>query len=314
MKALVKIASASLFLVLLAACEGSERFEVEMYKKVVYVLSKEDDKVFSEIHSLDEEVSIGNVAVLIGGLTPIDQEAIVELEMDSTSMDAYNEKYYGLDSSKYISALDPSYYEIPSFKVVVKTGGNNPRGLMPIKIRPEGLSPDSAYFIPLRIKSTSAYEVNPKRANVLYRVYIKNKFADQKEETIYSMRGDRQDEGKFAYAIMANKRMFPLTKNKMRTTVEQSTYENKPDVINKNSLVIELNADSTLNLTPYNNDYLDLEMVPKTEYNRYGPDIIGVKRFYLSYKYRRRDNPNDNWPSSWITITEKMLRVEDIIE
>lgn len=314
MKALIKIASASLFLVLLAACEGSDRFDVEMYKKVVYVLSKEDDRVFYEIHSLDEEISTGNVAVLIGGLTPIDEEATVELEMDTTSLDAYNEKYYGLDSSKYISALHPSHFEIPSFKVVVKTGGNNPRGLMPIKIRPEGLSPDSAYFIPLRIKSTSAYEINPKRSNVLYRIYLKNQFADQYKQTVYTMRGDRQDEGKFPYAIMANKRMFPLTKNKMRTTVEQATYENKLDVINKNSMVIEFNADSSLILTPYNKDYLDLEMIPKEEYNRYGKDIIGVKRFYLSYRYRNRNNPSDNWPSSWTTITEKMLRVEDIKE
>lgn len=313
MKTFIKIASAALFLNLLTGCDGSERFEVEMYKKVVYLLSKEDDKVFSEIHSLDEEVSTGNVAVLISGLTPIDQEVTVELEMDSTSMDAYNEKYFGLDSSKYISALDPSHYEIPSFKVVVKTGGNNPRGLMPVKIRPEGLSPDSIYFIPLKLKSCSAYEINPKRANILYRVYIKNQFADQQEETIYSMRGERTDEGKFPYAIMANKRMFPLTKNKMRTTVEQLQYEKKLDVINKNSIVIEFNEDSTLNITPYNKDYLDIEMVPREDYNRYGKDIIGVKRFYLSYKYRRRENPNDNWPS-WITITEKMLRVEDIKE
>lgn len=311
MKALVKIASASLFLTLFAACEGSDRFQDEMYKKVVYVLSKEDDKVFSEIHSLDAEVSTGNVAILLGGSIPLDEQVTVEMEMDTSAMRAYNEKYFGTDSIKYIAALDPSHYEIPSFTVVVKMGGNNPRALMPIKIRPEGLSPDSTYFIPLQIKSTSAYEINPKRANVLYRVYIKNQFADQKEQTIYTMRGERLDEGKdFPYAIMANKRMFPLTKNRMRTTVDQMAYDNKLDVINKSSIVIEINPDSTLNITPYNKEYIDLQMVDLEGYNYYGPDIIGVNRFYLSYKYRKRDKPEDNW-SSWATITEKMLRLEE---
>ena len=49
---------------------------------------------------------------------------------------------------------------------MVKAGDS--RGVVPVTIHPEGLSPDSTYFIPLRIESYNDYEVNPKRNYLLY--------------------------------------------------------------------------------------------------------------------------------------------------
>ena len=82
-----------------------------------------------------------------------------------------------------------------------------PYALLPIKIRPEGLSPDSLYMIPLKLTGVSAYEINPKKSRVLYQIVLENDFASEKDNTLMSMRGTRQVGDGPVSKIAANKRI-----------------------------------------------------------------------------------------------------------
>lgn len=308
-----KKAIAFLFLAALIACEGYEMFEKELYVKIVYVLTKEENQVFSEVHSLDEEVSVGNVVVLVSGSTQITSPITVEFEPDPKSLDEYNEKMFGVEEDKFLSPLASSFYEIPSMTVTIAPTDILARAYLPIHIKAEGLSPDSTYFIPLKIKQTSIDSISAEHSNILYRVYIKNKYADQEEQTLYSMRGERTDPGKTPYTIMTNKIMLPISKNKVRTTVDQKAFESKMDVINTSCMVLEINADNSLTINPFNSDYMDIEMVNLEGFNQYRKDSAGNYRFYLSYRYRTRSSVDADW-SEWVMISENLLRYVDMTD
>lgn len=310
---ILKITAACLCLAVLGSCEGYGIFEDELYEKIVYVLTKEDNQVFSEVHSLDSTVTVGNVIVLVSGSNPITEPVNVEFEFDENALNEYNLKMFGVDESKYLNPLSPSHYEIKSMSVNIDPGDTPARGLLPIHIKPEGLSPDSTYFIPLKIKSASIDSISAKQNNVMYRVYIKNQYADQEERTLYSMRGEKTEEGKNPYAIMTNKTVLPLSKNKIRTTVDQKAFEDKISVINTSCMVVEVKGDKSLVITPFNPDFMELEMVSKEGYNQYRADVIGTYRFYLSYRYRTRSATDAEW-GQWATINENLLRYVDKTE
>lgn len=307
MKALSNILFAGLAFVALASCDNYNQFEDEQYKKVLYVLSY-DNNVFEETHFFNEEESTGHLTVYAGGTRPIDQDVTVEFEKDTALLPKFNLSNYELNVSKYAKELDPSKFELPSNQVTLKVGEEKAYSLFPIKINPAGLSPDSVYMIPLRIKSSSTYEVNPERSAVLYRLFIANMYANQKEATQYSMKGERKEEGKNVTNVTLNKRVFPISKNVVRTSVEIKAFANTLDFINRNSMFMEVNEDNSVTITAYNKKYLELVQLGTSDENRYGPDFMGVKRFYVYYKYRML-NSDGTW-SNWTTMKENMRRVQ----
>lgn len=310
MKLISKILFAALIVVAFFACNENEPFEGELYKKVVYVLSSDNNKVFAETHFLDEEVSTGHLTVYAGGTEPLDKNVTVVFEKDNEILDLYNLINFDLNTEKFAKELDPSRFEIPSYSVTLSVGNEKPYALFPIKIKAEGLSPDSTYFIPLKIKSVSEYEANPERSSVLYRVYLANQYAKQQESTQYSMKGDRKEPGKKEYSVTLNKRVFPLTKTKVRTTAGIVVFSNTVDFIDKNSMILDVNeATKEITITSYKSDYIDIEQIGGAEANYYGPDFMGVNRFYIQYRYRTRDNASSEW-TDWIAMKENMRRVE----
>lgn len=308
MKALSNILFAGLTFAALTSCDNYNQFEDEQYKKVLYVLSY-DNNVFEETHFFDEEESTGHLTVYAGGTCPIDQDVTVEFEKDTVLLQKFNLSNYELNVSKYAKELDPSKFELPSNQVTLKVGEEMAYSLFPIKIKAEGLSPDSVYMIPLRIKKASTYEVNPERSAVLYRLYIANIYASQKEATQYSMKGERTEEGKNATNVTLNKRVFPISKHVVRTNVEIKSFTNTLDFINKNSMFMQVNEDNSVTVTAYNKDFLELVQLGTSAENRYGPDFMGVKRFYVYYKYRTRSSVDGAW-SNWTTMKENMRRVQ----
>ena len=102
---------------------------------------------FQVVHSLNETESTGYLTLYAGGTLDIDQDITFTLEPDEELLGEYNLLNYDLDTDKYAKRLDPSKYTIESYSVTMKQGGEMPYALLPIKIRPEGLSPDSLYTI-----------------------------------------------------------------------------------------------------------------------------------------------------------------------
>ena len=91
--------------------------------------------------------------------------------------------------NQYAKLLPKSRYEISSYTVTLPAKSDYHYERIPVKVRPEGLSPDSVYFIPLNIVSVSEYDVNEEKQDILFRVAIENDFATQYPETYYTISG-----------------------------------------------------------------------------------------------------------------------------
>lgn len=306
MKINILIFLALIFSNILFSCNENEMFKGELYEKNIYALSF-TDYVFPAVHSLNMDKSIGYITAYIGG-TELKHDLVeVEFEVDNEAFDHYNEVNYDLESSKYAKILDNKFYHIPSFKTTINK--DQPYGLLPIEINPEGLSPDSTYLIPLKIKSVSNYGLNKEKLAVLYQVMLENDYASQSEGTVYFMKGKRQASGSdVEISVASNKRVFPLTKNKIRTFVDTKVYKDDVNYINTYSFVIQINEDKTLTLQSYMPQLLEIEQLGGTQDNYYGPDIMNVNRFYMHYRYRIVTT-NGDW-TDWTTIKESLKRQE----
>ena len=311
MKIISTIALATSALLACVSCDDNGQFAEEQYKKVIYLLSEGNSRVFPGIHKLDEPVSTGYVTVASGGTNLIDENVTVEFERDDSLLNAYNKTNFDIDTEKYAKELDPSRFDIQSYSLTMKTGSENPYALLPIRVYTEGLSPDSTYFIPLRIKSVSNYEVNPKYNAVLYRVYLENDYAQQKEKTVYTVRGERQVGNGVVAKVTLDKRAYPITKDQIRIFADTKNSSEKLDEINRYSILLQIKQDSTISITSYKPEFLQVEQLNINEGdNRIRPDVLGVYRTYIHYKYRTRATTQDEFEDEWTTMNLNMKRVE----
>lgn len=239
-----------LVLSIFQSCNDDEVYEKEQYKNV-FALISESDNVARKFHKLGEE-SLGYVAASLGGTEPIEKSIEISLVEDKTLIDQFNLVNFDTDVSKYVRPLPEDKYDIASLKFNIPAGEIS--GRLPIKIRPDGLSPDSSYFIPLRVQSFTNYEANPKKSYILYSVRTKNYYAQSDGTTIYSMRGKYREQGSASELEMpGNKVMHPITKNSVRVMAGNEAFESNANVINQGAIVIEIDTNNKLSIKPYKN-------------------------------------------------------------
>lgn len=291
------------------SCNESDRFEKEQYEKIVYALSY-TDHAFPITHMLTGEVSVGYVSVGLSGSLPDNEDIVVEFERDPDALEQYNILNFDLDSTKYAKELGTEHFAITDYKAIIKAG--EVIGTMPIEFRPEGLSPDSIYMVPLKIKSISKYAVNEELQSVLYRIMLENEYASQEGQTSYFMKGAEIKEDGSETMIAAGKRVFPLTKNQIRTTVHTKPFKDDATYIRENSMIITVLEGGDVSIVPVDPNYLEIEQIGNKEQNHYGPDVVGTLRFDLCYKFRTRtfdsESSTYNEWSEWKTIRENLKR------
>jgi hypothetical protein len=239
-----------LLLFIFITCDRDEVFEREQYKNV-FALISESDNVARKFHKLGEE-SIGYVAASMGGTNPTTKDITVNLVEDQSLLDDFNRINYDTDVSKYGKPMPESKYDIDSYQFTIPAGGIS--GRLPIRIRPDGLSPDTAYFISLRVESHSSYEVNPDKSYVLYQIRTKNYWAQADGNTNYSMRAKLRIQGSASELEMpGTKVMHPLTENSVRIMAGNETYESNINVLNRFAIVLEIGEDNKVSILPYAN-------------------------------------------------------------
>ena len=290
------------------SCNETGRFEKEQYEKIVYALSY-TDHAFPISHMLTGEASVGYVSAGLSGTLSDNEDIIVEFERAPDALEQYNLLNFDLDETKYARELGAQHFSIADYKAVIK--GGEVLGTMAIEFRPEGLSPDSIYMIPLKIKSVSKYTFNEKLQSVLYRIMLENEYASQDDQTTYFMKGVEIKDG-LETMIAAGKRIFPLTRNQIRTTVHTKPYKEDAAYIRENSMVITILEGDALNVVPVDKNCMEIEQIGGTAENYYGPDVAGINRFNLYYRYRTRtfdseSDSYDNW-REWKVIKENLKR------
>ena len=290
MKSKLYIALALLLSVALTSCDEDAQFRGELYKKVIYVLSN-TDYTFEAEHALGE-TSTGYVTVYCGGTEHISKDVTVQLEYDDEAVGKYNYINYDLDESRYAHELDPKHYTIENYSVVLKANSPDNYSLLPIKINPDGLSPDSIYFIPLRIKSVSEHEINPDKQYVMYRVLLKNDYATMKNTTYYQVTGV-ETRGSDAAGISITRIVAPVSKNQVRFFAGTTTYN--PTTVTKEeiaklALVATINADKSISVSSYSG--CEVEQIEDPESNFC--EVNARKQYVFHMHYRYKDT-NGNW-------------------
>jgi hypothetical protein len=281
-KYLNKLLIMLVFLTGMVSCNEDEIFEREQYKVVFALVSDDDHNVFQVVHDLDQPESVGYIAASCGGTNPVDKDINITLLQDVEPFNKYNKDRFDVETEKFAQLLPAGKFDIDSYNFTIPVGER--KGRMAIRIRPDGLSPDSVYFIPLKVDEYSAYEVNPEKSDVLYRVLIKNKYATQASTTNYTLRGTRD-----GVNVMGVKQMHPISSNKVRIMAGTDAFQANVTTINNTCIVLTIGDDNRVSISPFKNmnveqvdgdpDFPNTFFIEDDGFNLY-------KNFLLSYKYK----------------------------
>lgn len=266
---------------ILSACNDNEVFEKEMYKNEVALISSDYHNTFKEVVKLTGEEVIGYIAASSGGTHAPSQDLVIGLTENTESLTKYNFSVYDNSTDLYAKLLPKEKYDIMDDKIVIKAGELTGRTM--IKLRPDGLSPDSTYFICLQATSPSGVEIKPKKSNILYQVQIENEFASQATTSMYSMVGFGN-----GLATAANKQLFPLSSNSVRMVAGSETYVSKVPNIENNCVILEVDEFNNVKIKPYKNiKIVQLDNDPNYPNKFKVEEAFGVRTnvFLLSYQY-----------------------------
>lgn len=272
----------------LTACNTNEIFEKELYKKVIALISSDNYNILEDAQELSGEENLTFIAVSCGGTDAAETDVRVTLIPDKAPLNAYNRGMFDADESLYAKTLPESKYDIDDYHIIIPKGERT--GKLNIRIRPDGLSPDSVYFIPLSIGALSAYEANPQKSNILYRVLIKNFYAEQKSSgyTYYTMNGFLD-----GAAAQATKPIQPVSKDEVRMMA--GNFQPIADIAQyeKGAIILKILPDNKVEISAYK----DLEVfqdddpnypnIFKTEIDDWGKKF---KVFLLAYSYMDGEN------------------------
>lgn len=277
------IISTTLVLVL-SSCNQDKVYEDEQYKNV-FALICNDENVYEYFFDLKNDESTGYVSLSMGGSNNISENITINLVEDRSYIDTYNKINFDMDVSKYAKPLSQAKYDIESYECTIPAG--EVKTSVPIKIRPNGLSPDSTYFIAIRVDSYNRYEVNPEKNYLLFSVKIKN-YWSKNNGTSYTLRGFRKQEGSSEVMVPGVKVMHPLTKNKVRIMAGTEIFEADRMVFNKSAITLEVSDNNKVTIAPYKDIKIEQINGDKDFPNTFKIEDDGFKTyktFLLRYNY-----------------------------
>ncbi|MCE4565933.1 DUF4361 domain-containing protein [Maribellus sp. CM-23] len=266
----------------MVACNDDAIFEKEMYKNEVALISSDYYNTFQEVVKLtSEEEVIGYVAASVGGTNAPAKDMVIGLEEDAEPLGLYNYSLYDADSALYAKLLPKDKYEITEYQIKVNAGER--AGKTMIRLRPDGLSPDSTYFLSLRATDISGVELNPKKSTILYQVLLENDYASQAENSLYTMTGMIN-----GMVTAANKELFPLSYNSVRMVAGNETFVSKEAAIKETSIILEVAEDNSVTIKPYGS----IQVTQLDDDDKY-PNVFMVEDYYgqktnvflLAYEY-----------------------------
>ncbi|MGN0002727.1 MAG: BT_3044 domain-containing protein [Sphingobacterium composti] len=286
-------------LAFLSSCKDNEVFEKEMYKNEVALISSDYHNTFKEVVTLTGEEVTGYIAASAGGTHAPQNDLVIGIEEDPTPLERYNWSLYDASTELYAKLLPSSKYEIMDDKIVIKAGELTGRTM--IKLRPDGLSPDSSYFIGLKATNEFGVEINPKKNSMLYQVIIENEYASQAKNSVYSMVG-------YADGLLtaANKQLFPLSRNSVRMVAGSETFVSKEANIKQNSLILEVDDYNNVTIKPYGTiEVVQLNNDPAYPNKYRVEEAFGMRTrvFLLSYQYKIGNKT--------ITVKERVEKLEN---
>lgn len=239
-----------------SSCDEYEVFEKEQYKNVFSLISEDQENVYSKTIDFRQAEADGYIAFSIGGTNPTDKDITVNVVEDASLINAYNLSKYDMGVDRYIHPLPADKYDITSSKCIIPAGTTGAQILM--KIRPEGLSPDSAYFIAVRVDSYSGFEINPLKDYLLYKVMVKNQWCagdngDRGRSTAYTDTGSEKVAGStdMPAQLSGTKIMRPISANQVRILPGKVIHNYDRVLFEKAAIVLTINEDNSVDFEGY---------------------------------------------------------------
>ncbi len=232
------------------SCNQDEVFEKEQYKNVFAVISG-DNNVHSVFFDLRYPETVGYISFSCGGSNKITRDINILMVEDHTLLERYNKLNYDTDYARYANSLPVEKYDIDSYKATIKSGTTG--ASLPVRIRPDGLSPDSAYFLPLRIETHDTYEANPEKSYVLYQVMLKNFYARSDGNTYYTMRVKQSIDGGGEMEVPGIKIMHPISGNRVRIMAGTTMFQANLLILEQMAIILEIDDNNNVRIIPYGN-------------------------------------------------------------
>lgn len=233
----------------LVSCNEKEVFEKEQYKNIFGFVC-ESDNTKQKIVSLHLDEATAYVSISMGGSNPPAQDVTINFEEDYSLIDDYNASNFDTDVSKYAIALPKDHFTIENYSCTIKAGER--LGVIPVKVKPNGLSVDETYFIPLRITDYNNAEMDPEKGTVLFNVGIKNHWAES-TGTAYTLLGRRQEISNPEVLPVTNKTselqmpatkyVYPYMGNQVRIFPANETYSTDHHALEQKGLIITIGED-----------------------------------------------------------------------
>lgn len=304
------------------ACDKDDYSNTEFYKYVVYLLSKENYNVYTDVFPFDDGNEVTRYfSVCCSGSLANPEGFTVELEEDTLLFTQFNRMNYDIDTSKFAHLLSKDRYKIETSTVHFPANHVDPYMKVAVSVLPDGLSPDSVYFIPVAIKSISNYEINPDKMNMLFRIVVENYYAEQLKDTYYQLKGNKLNAaGEAIGGIAGSKLARPINKNSIRIYAGNETQTSKSTKaeIDKFSVILTVDANNKVKISPYGS--IQIEQYEKDNWNIYeeikknSVDTDVNKYFNLYYRYRTLKTPatgsNPAVYNDWVIVQETLKRLE----
>ena len=306
MKYLNKLFTITVVIATLSACNRDEIFEREQYKHVVSLISETEGifNIFSEEHDASakgdaEGYTEGYIAASVGGTLLTTQPITLNLAEDASLLELYNNSNYGAESFQNAHYLSEDRYSINEHIINIPAGERT--GSMKIRLRADGLSPDSVYFIPLRVVKCSAYELNIPKSAVLYQIHLKNFWASTAAYNFqYNHLGIRYEQGSdVAISSMMMKHVHPVSANEVRIFAGIQPFEKRLDRIEEWAMRLTMDDDGNVTITPWGKNSRFALNVTQIDGDEDYPNVFRLiddgwgnifKTFLLCYEYVDRSN------------------------
>jgi len=291
----LKIIIMTVLVAAMGACNSNEIFEREQYKNVVAVLSEGTFNIFAEEHDLAggdvEGYTDGFIAASVGGVLVTAQPITLSIVEDESLFHAYNMNNFDTESYRYARRLSEDRYvvEQPFISIPESERG----GTMRIRMKVNGLSPDSVYLIPFRVHQCSAHELNQQKSTVLYRIYLKNFWASTTSIPSYNHRGLRTEGTGVPVNTMMQKAVHPVAGNAVRIFAGNSTFAANEKSIVQWGIQLTMDANSHVTISPWDTSPFGMQ-VKQVDGDLDYPNIFKLiddgfgrvfKTFLLCYEY-----------------------------
>ncbi len=295
-----------LFVGIFTACSSYD-FDQEQYKKEINLLSNSElvyDRQVADLKGNGDTIFL--VAGLSGSVLSNETYNVGIMEADSLFR-AYNKSNFDIEKDRYARKLPEECFTFPYIGMQIPAGKSQVK--FPIYLQNlDKLSPDSIYLLDYKIDPVTTSVFNPKKQEVLLRLFFANEFATTRQNTFYNYTSSSIitldiNSPLIKHPTNANQ-VFPLGENCVRMLAGDETfdeYKKALDKINRMSIKVTIGDKTSQNplarvvtIEPYKT--LDVvQMTPFEVYsNTYLINIISTpdgrktyyKEFRLHYKYR----------------------------